>query len=77
MRGYVLFEARGGDASVTVEALTHLSLGGCKVLAKEIYPDEIVAHFEADGLDSFNAAVVELMAEPNLQTATILRIAIT
>lgn len=76
-RAYVLFEVERASGDVTLERLTHHSLGGCKVLASEIVPGEIIAHLEADGLGNFNAALVELLGEAGVQRATTLRITTT
>ncbi|MEU0213378.1 hypothetical protein [Streptomyces canus] len=74
VRAYVLFDVEPTSGSAALERLTHHSLGGCKVLASEIFPDEIIAHLEADGLESFNAALVELQGEAGVQQATTLRL---
>ncbi|MGI5372728.1 hypothetical protein ACQEV2_00340 [Streptomyces sp. CA-251387] len=76
-RAYVLFEVEPTSGDVALERLTHHSLGGCKVLANEIVPGEIIAHLEADGLENFNAALVELLGETGVQRATTLRIIAT
>lgn len=76
-RAYVLFEVEPANGDVALERLTHHSLGGCKVLASEIVPGEIIAHLEADGLESFNAALSELLGEVGVQRATALRITTT
>ncbi|WP_432196838.1 hypothetical protein [Streptomyces sp. bgisy027] len=76
-RAYVLFEVEPAGDDVALERLTHHSLGGCKVLANKITPGEIIAHLEADGLENFNAALVELLGETGVQRATTLRIIAT
>lgn len=76
-RGYVLFEVEPASGDVALERLTRHSLGGCKVLASGIFPGEIIAHLEADGLENFNAALVELLGETGVRRATTLRITTT
>ncbi|MFB7196234.1 hypothetical protein [Streptomyces sp. NPDC056240] len=75
VRGYVLFEVEAANSGDVRETLTHHSLGGCKVLASEMQPGEIITHLEADGFESFNTAVAELAALPDVLRATTLRIA--
>ncbi|MEU6672452.1 hypothetical protein [Streptomyces sp. NPDC046727] len=73
VRAYVLFEVDPAGDDV-LERLTQHSLAGCKVLAREIYPHEIVAGLEAERLEDFNAAVSELAGEAGVLRATTLRI---
>ncbi|MFF4948409.1 hypothetical protein ACWC2K_36850 [Streptomyces chattanoogensis] len=81
VRAYVLFEVDPAAEGV-LERLTHHSLGNCKVLASQLYPEEIVAGLEADGfeaeaLENFNAAVAELVGEAGVRRATTLGISLT
>ncbi|MGW4759547.1 hypothetical protein [Streptomyces chartreusis] len=77
VRAYVLFEVESASDGTTLERLTHHSLGGCKVLASEVYPREIIAHLEADGLENFNTALAELLGVAGVRRATTLRITTT
>ncbi|MGW1953309.1 hypothetical protein ACWCPI_11135 [Streptomyces sp. NPDC001920] len=77
VRAYVLFEVEPAGEGSALDRLTHHSLGGCKVLATEIMPNEIVAHLEAEGLDSFNAALAELLGVGGVRRATTLRLSTT
>ncbi|MFI2761857.1 hypothetical protein ACH5A3_23800 [Streptomyces echinatus] len=76
MRAYVLFEVDPASDDV-LERLAHHSLGGCKVLASEIYPHEIIAGLEADRLEDFNTAMGELAGEAGVLRTTTLRISPT
>ncbi|MER5207626.1 hypothetical protein [Streptomyces sp. NPDC002825] len=81
VRAYVLFEVESGAADV-LDRLTHRSLNNCKVVARQLYPNEIVAGLAADGseadaMNNFNSALSELMSEAGVRRATTLGVAIT
>lgn len=74
MRAYALIEVDRGAADV-VSHVRSFSLRNCKVIAEQLYPLEVIAHFEATELSDFNTALTELLAGlPGVRRITVLRI---
>lgn len=58
-----------------VSKVRSFSLQNCKVIAEQLYPSEVVAHFEATELSDLNTAVTDLLSGiPALVRITLLRV---
>jgi hypothetical protein len=77
VRAYALIEVEPGADDV-VSAIRSFSLQNCLLIAEQLYPSEVIAHFEATELSDLNTAVTDLLSGvPAILRLTVLRITTT